>query len=95
VPTPSQLKPSQGVLLIADITGYTVFLKESELEHAHGVLSDLLTVLVEGTRPPLAVSNLQGDAVFSYGIDTGAVSGQTFVEIIESIYSSSSTTASS
>jgi uncharacterized protein YndB with AHSA1/START domain len=86
VPSPSPVKPSQGVLLIADITGYTVFLKESELEHAHGVLSDLLTVLVEGTRPPLAVSNLQGDAVFSYGIDTGAVSGQTFVEMIESIY---------
>ena len=86
MPTPSQLKPSQGVLLIADITGYTVFLQESELEHAHGVLSDLLSVLVEGTRPPLAVSNLQGDAVFSYGIDTGAVSGQTFVEMIESIY---------
>ncbi|HVR78418.1 MAG TPA: DUF2652 domain-containing protein [Acidimicrobiia bacterium] len=86
MPTPSQLKPSQGILLIADITGYTVFLQESELEHAHGVLSDLLAVLVEGTRPPLAVSNLQGDAVFSYGIDTGAVSGQTFVEMIESIY---------
>lgn len=86
MPTPSQLKPSQGILLIADITGYTVFLQESELEHAHGVLSDLLSVLVEGTRPPLAVSNLQGDAVFSYGIDTGAVSGQTFVEMIESIY---------
>jgi uncharacterized protein YndB with AHSA1/START domain len=86
VPSPSALKPSRGILLIADITGYTVFLKESELEHAHGVLSDLLTVLVEGTRPPLAVSNLQGDAVFSYGIDTGALSGQTFVEMIESIY---------
>jgi hypothetical protein len=86
MPTPSPFKPSRGILLIADITGYTVFLNESELEHAHGVLSDLLTVLVEGTRPPLAVSNLQGDAVFSYGIDTGAMSGQTFVEMIESIY---------
>jgi hypothetical protein len=63
-----------------------MFLKESELEHAHGVLSELLALLVEGTRPPLAVSNLQGDAVFSYGIDTNAVSGQTFVEMIESIY---------
>jgi Protein of unknown function (DUF2652) len=86
VPTPSPLKPSRGILLIADITGYTVFLNESELEHAHGVLSELLSVLVEGTRPPLAVSNLQGDAVFSYGIDTGAVRGQTFVEMVESIY---------
>jgi hypothetical protein len=80
------VKPSQGVLLIADITGYTMYLQGSELEHAHGVLSDLLAVLVEGTRPPLAVSNLQGDAVFSYGIDSGQVSGQTFVEMVEAIY---------
>jgi hypothetical protein len=86
VPSPSPLQPSRGILLIADITGYTVYLSESELDHAHGVLSDLLSLLVDGTRPPLAVSNLQGDAVFSYGIDTRAVSGQTFVEMIESTY---------
>jgi len=86
VPTPSLLKPSHGILLIADITGYTMYLQGSELEHAHGVLTDLLAVLVDGTRPPLAVSNLQGDAVFSYGIDTHQVSGQTFVEMVEDIY---------
>ena len=80
------MKPSRGVLLIADITGYTMYLNESELEHAHLALTNLLEVLVEGTRPPLAVSNLQGDAVFSYAIDTGSVSGQTFVEMIEATY---------
>lgn len=85
MPTPSPLKPSSGVLLIADITGYTVYLRDSELEHAHGVLSDLISVLVAGTRPPLTVSNLQGDAVFSYGIEV-AVGGQTFVEMVESTY---------
>jgi Protein of unknown function (DUF2652) len=73
-------------MLIADITGYTIFLKESELEHAHGVLSDLLTVLVDGTRPPLTISRLEGDAVFSYGIDVASMSGQTFVEMIENVY---------
>lgn len=77
---------SRGVLLIADISGYTMFLKESELEHANGVLSGLLSVLVEGTKPPLAISRLEGDAVFSYGIDVGAIRGQTFVEMIEAIY---------
>lgn len=86
MPSPSPLKPSRGILLIADITGYTVYLEESELEHAHGVLSDLLSVLVEGTRSPLTVSNLQGDAVFSYGIDTETMRGSAFVEMIESIY---------
>ncbi len=86
VSNPFLAQPTNGLLLIADITGYTVFLKESELAHAHGVLSDLLSVLVDGTRPPLTISRLEGDAVFSYGIDIGAVSGQTFVEMIEGVY---------
>ncbi len=86
MPTPSPSRPSTGILLIADISGYTAFLKESELEHAHGILSDLMSVLVAGTRPPLAISRLEGDAVFSYGIDTGSLGGQTFVEMIEDIY---------
>lgn len=63
-----------------------MFLKESELEHAHGILSDLMLVLVEGTRPPLAISRLEGDAVFSYGIESHSVSGQTLVEMIEALY---------
>ena len=84
--TPSRVKPSRGVLLIADITGYTIYLSESELDHAYGVLTDLLAVLVDGTRPPLAVSKLEGDAVFSYEIDAGLVGGQTFVEMIEALY---------
>ena len=31
----------QGFLLIADITGYTMFLTRSELEHAQGILDAL------------------------------------------------------
>lgn len=78
--------PSRGLLLIADITGYTVFLKESELEHAQGTLTALLEILVGGTRPPLTISTLEGDAVFSYGLEDFGLGGQTFVEMIESLY---------
>lgn len=44
-----------GYLLIADISGYTVYLKESELEHAQETLTRLLEVLVDHTRPPCNV----------------------------------------
>lgn len=76
----------RGFVLIADITGYTVYLSQSELEHAQGTLTQLLELLVEHTRPPLVISGLEGDAVFSYGLDEGFVSGQTFVEGIENTY---------
>lgn len=75
-----------GYILIADITGYTTYLNESELEHAKGTLTDLLELLIGHIKPPLVVSNLEGDAVFSYGLDAGFVSSQTFLEGIEDMY---------
>jgi uncharacterized protein YndB with AHSA1/START domain len=75
-----------GLLLIADISGYTVFLRESELEHARETLTALLELLVSGTRPPLTISRLEGDAVFSYAFEDFSLRGQTLVEMIEGLY---------
>ena len=75
-----------GPILIADITGYSRYLNESELVHAEQTLSALLELLVEQTRPPLVVSKLEGDAVFSYGLDATGIRGQAFVEAIEACY---------
>ncbi len=75
-----------GPILIADITGYSRFLNESELVHAEQTLSALLELLVEQTRPPLIVSKLEGDAVFSYGLDATGLRGQAFVESLEACY---------
>lgn len=75
-----------GPMLIADITGYSRYLNESELDHAEQTLSALLELLVRETRPPLVVSKLEGDAVFSYGLDVAALRGQAFVESLEACY---------
>ncbi len=76
----------RGFILIADITGYTAYLSESELDHAQGTLTDLLELLIEHTRPPLRISGLAGDAVLSYSLDEGFVSPQTFIENLEDTY---------
>jgi hypothetical protein len=75
-----------GYLLIADITGYTAFLRESELEHAKDSLRSLLDLLIEHTRPPLVISRLEGDAVISYAPEGSFLQGQTLVELIEGTY---------
>lgn len=77
---------TSGHLLIADISGYTRYLTSSELEHAQQVLGSLMELLVDRTLPPLRVAGLQGDAVFSYGIASGALGGQMLVEMIEDTY---------
>lgn len=76
----------RGFFLIADINGYTTYLSESELEHARETLTDLLELLVEQTRPPLTVAQLEGDAVLSYGLAEGFVTAQTLLERIEETY---------
>ncbi|MFN2187936.1 MAG: DUF2652 domain-containing protein [Candidatus Promineifilaceae bacterium] len=76
----------EGYFLIADITGYTQYLSESELEHAQETLTALLELLVDNTRPPLVISRLAGDAVISYGLLENFYHGQSFIEKIEDSY---------
>jgi hypothetical protein len=78
--------PEKGFLLLSDITGYSVYLNESELEHAQSSLTDLLKVLIEHTRLPLTISKLEGDAVFSFAAEGSFLQGQTLVETIEITY---------
>lgn len=75
-----------GYFLIADITGYTHYLSESELDHAQKTLTALLNLIIHHTRAPLVISRLAGDAVISYGLGEGFLQGQTFAETIEDTY---------
>jgi hypothetical protein len=76
----------QAFLCVADITGYTGYLNASELEHARGTLTDLLGVLVDHAGPPMRISKLEGDAVFSYAFENAFTDGRTFLDLIEATY---------
>ncbi len=57
-------------MVIADISGYTQYLRDAELEHAHDVLADLMETVVAGLRPALRISRLEGDAAFAYALES-------------------------
>jgi hypothetical protein len=78
----------QGFLIISDITGYSKYVNESELEHARDSLSALLNLLLDHTKSPLVLSKLEGDAVFSYAPKHGFLQGQTLLDMIETTYAS-------
>ena len=78
----------QGFLLIADITGYTMFLTQSELEHAQGILNSLLKSVLAEIKAPLSLSNLQGDAVLAYLPASNLPQPQYPLDAIERIYCS-------
>lgn len=75
-----------GHLIIADISGYTQFLTTSELEHANGILGDLLNAVIAAVQAPFSVSGIEGDAVFMYGTMPEDMIGQTVLESVELLY---------
>jgi uncharacterized protein YndB with AHSA1/START domain len=78
--------PSEGYLLIADISGYTAFLAGTELEHAHGILAELTNAIVDALTPPMRLAKLEGDAVFCVADASVFADGERLLELIESSY---------
>lgn len=78
----------KGFLLIADITGYTMFLTRSELEHAQGILDALFKSIFAEIKAPIVLSNLQGDAALAYIPDASVPQRQFPLDAIERIYCS-------
>jgi len=77
-----------GFLLIADITGYTMFLTRSELDHAQGILDALFKSIFAEIKAPIVLSNLQGDAALAYLPDAHVPQRQFPLDAIERIYCS-------
>jgi hypothetical protein len=75
-----------GYLVLADISGYTSYLSQVELDHAHEILTDLLTAIVNRFKTLLTISKLEGDAVFAYTPEEKLSRGETLLELVESTY---------
>ena len=79
-------RTQKGYLVLADISGYTFFLAETELEHANIALSHLLEAIVGQLGRVLTISKLEGDAVFAYIEESKLPNGNTLVELIDTTY---------
>jgi class 3 adenylate cyclase/uncharacterized protein YndB with AHSA1/START domain len=57
----------EGPLVLVDISGYTAFVADTELEHSRAILNELLEMLVRGIARHLRIGQIEGDAVFGLG----------------------------
>jgi class 3 adenylate cyclase len=57
----------EGPLVLADISGYTAFVADAEIEHSRAILNELLELLVRGIARHLRIGQIEGDAVFGVG----------------------------
>ena len=77
--------PETGFLVIADLTGYTAYLSQSELEHAPAIAGDLLETIVGRLDPPFRLAKFEGDAAFLY-VEDGRADGSLLLDAVEAAY---------
>ena len=56
-------KAQVGLLVLADISGYTAFVTQTEMDHSWEILHELLEVMVRSSQGKLDVSQVEGDAI--------------------------------
>jgi hypothetical protein len=75
-----------GFLVLADISGYTSFVAQTEIEHADMALSYLLETIVEKIGDLLIIGQLEGDAVFAYIEEGKLPEARSLLELIDQTY---------
>jgi hypothetical protein len=99
VAQPVRSGPGRGTLLLADISGYTAFLRAVADAHAadmaagtfvpkaYPLLGSLLDGIIERVAPPFAISKLEGDAVFGFAPeDELRLRGQSILDCLAACY---------
>ncbi len=71
--------------LIADISGYTGYLADVELDHAQDILADLMGTVVTALRPGFRLAKLEGDAAFT-SATMATIDGSMLLDTIERCY---------
>jgi len=71
--------------LIADISGYTGYLADVELDHAQDILADLIGAVVTALRPNFRLAKLEGDAAFMFAT-AETIDGSMLLDTIERCY---------
>lgn len=71
---------SKGLIFIPDISGFSRFVTETEIDHSRQIIQELLETLINANDTGLEISEIEGDAILFYRFgdppDLREVSGQ-------------------
>ena len=57
---------NKGLLFIPDISGFTRFVNETEIDHSRLIIQELLEILINSNQIGLEISEIEGDAILFY-----------------------------
>ena len=75
-----------GVLVLADISGFTEFVTATELEHGPQVIAALLEAVMRRLSPPLEIQEVEGDAIFAVGSDGVVVPPARLLDVVDGAF---------
>ena len=55
-----------GLIFIPDISGFTRFVNQTEIEHSRYIIEELLETIINSNQLGLKVSEIEGDAILFY-----------------------------
>lgn len=79
-------KTQRGYLVLADISGYTSFVAQTEIDHADNVISPLLETIIGNLGDMFTIVKLEGDAVFAYVPEEKMPDCNAMLDLIDSTY---------
>ena len=68
----------EGALVLADISGYSAFVQQTEVDHSWSILHELLDTVVRSVHGRMDVSQVEGDAILF-------ITGLTTEEVVKSL----------
>jgi len=57
---------NKGLIFIPDISGFTRFVNETEIEHSRHIIQELLEIIINANQTGLEISEIEGDAILFY-----------------------------
>src|SRR5437016_419116 len=75
-----------GVLVLADISGFTAFVTATEIEHGPPIIAALLGEVMRQLSPPLEIQEVEGDAVFALGPDRALVPPARLLSVLDEAF---------
>ena len=76
----------KGYPLLADISGFVDFLKDSEIDHAREIIHELLEFLIKKLSPVFTIAQIDGDAIFAFAPQEHITRSESLFELLESTY---------
>ena len=75
-----------GILVLADISGFTAFVTATEIDHGPPMVAELLGQVMARLSPPLEIQEVEGDAVFALGPDRTLRTPASLLDVLEDAF---------